>query len=567
MFLLRVSFLYRHLQDTKPMRNPLNSEIRLSSWQWQDPAPDERLDILQRMEKLNDGSACFVERDANYPLSHLHLRKRTWTDWLRECAAEFKAEFGFVRELEELKSARVEAMNRLASALGVTLHERLKQRIREAARGTSFRLVDISRFIAPETLDLSNKSFLISGFEEFNERHRLRRKHELDRLTEDAKEPLRVDQVCDAQGNVHVYVRHRSMKEAFHEFWMSRSAREKIENAARDAIAAALQPVLNESLEAEALPVQHSAVQRSSEGQIKHIVSSRVVRLWIKHLEDAVLVSRPKRIDLQRVITDPRAAFDQKVELTEVNGLRKPRPGFDISEFSPLSFRCDVLVIGSELPKFHGKEQGLAARMTRKAVEEAKRNKAGWELPGPPVHESAEENASSPHAWVDLTSTAQLPHVRNLWCIPDSCHERQQKNSVDKPMHAMPAKEWQRFYSGFFDKAKEVFPNGSLVFELYPSYWSDEGNGDVAPVFTRESIDGAWMAIQHATRSGDRKLAHIHLAIPDPLIREAVKNRFSQLDASTQDGHIALPLAMPRTGGRDFRHLPRWSALKDSEVQ
>ncbi|MBK4737407.1 hypothetical protein [Noviherbaspirillum pedocola] len=270
------------------MPNPLDSGIRISSWHRDTHSPDERLDLLRRMEKLNDGSACFVERDVN-TASNYHVRKRTLWDWCREGIAQIKAELGDVEDLEDLKSARAAAMNALSRALGLYVDDGLKQRIREADQKTNFKLADVSSVIAPETLDLSNKSLLISGFESFGEKRRLRRMHELNRLVEDGKGPLRVDLVKDVSGKALTYVRTRSLKEAFFEFWMSGKKRREIENAARQAITRALNPFVEQSQKLGMKPPADQAMQRSEKSEKPPVCDVDRALAWVTRIKDAVL--------------------------------------------------------------------------------------------------------------------------------------------------------------------------------------------------------------------------------------------------------------------------------------
>ncbi|MBK4738033.1 hypothetical protein [Noviherbaspirillum pedocola] len=261
------------------------------------------------MEKLNDGSACFVECDAN-DASIFYLRKRTLKDWWHESRAQFWAEFGFVEELNKLKAARVAAMHVIASALGVSLDDGSKQQIREAAHGASFYLLDVSRVIAPETLDLSGKSFLISGFETFDEGHKLRRKHGLDRLMKDGRQPLRVDRVADAQGNEHLYVRPRSMEEAFQEFWMSESERRTIEDEARKAIKSAFKPYLDELKGTSAASGRGQGVRPNKASARQQATDAYNVRASVEGLKRAVSADRRKvsRVNLREVIDKDNVA-------------------------------------------------------------------------------------------------------------------------------------------------------------------------------------------------------------------------------------------------------------------
>jgi hypothetical protein len=169
----------------------------------------------------------------------------------------------------------------------------MDQQLCEAARETNFRLADVSRVIAPETLDLSNKSFLISGFEKFENRRRLRRVHELNRLVTDGKGPLRVDQISVGQNKVQTYVRIRSMREAFAEFWMSARERRNIEDAARAAIANTFDPYLQEHRKTEEDSRPGPPMQRGQGSGKPRDRDVDPVCALVKGLEDAVSRDAP----------------------------------------------------------------------------------------------------------------------------------------------------------------------------------------------------------------------------------------------------------------------------------
>lgn len=323
------------------MPHPTDRGIRISSLHCINLSPDEQLDIRRHMEKLNDGSASFVEHDVN-DVGILYLRKRTWSDWWRESVAEFKAGFDLVEELKHLKNAKVAAMRTLACALGVLLDNGLDQQLREAARETNFRLADVSRVIAPETLDLSNKSFLISGFEKFDDRRRLRRAHELNRLVKEGKGPLRVDQVKDAENKVQTYVRTRSTREAFAEFWMSAKERRSIEDAARNAIAEAFEPYLTKHRETERDVIEgpRHAPAGISTDDVRELLSHLHTRVWSgKTVQGALSVAADAR-------EESRLPSSRMLKAPVSNGVKHaPLIGCSVVQAHPLGFAANNIIV------------------------------------------------------------------------------------------------------------------------------------------------------------------------------------------------------------------------------